>query len=625
MHITLKKKPQAQPQPAEQIETTEQAQQAAPAQPAANPHGLTVIHTGAEHTAEQPQPIQGVETRQLVPVMFKEGYTKDVRLEAKLVGEFIMADAHRNIFKALAICAQLENQRRARQAANQIGNTIATEDRVEFAKTTLAALTAMRSNMRGLGIAAFQTYSNKRTNRILLTAYFKNLRKAFYEIDVAMSSVNYRANSWAKHIFNESFFRITGCARPRETNHPTACLWSTKPAPVKATTPDKNWSLTVDAKEFAKIVKGVALAADPRSNIPVLQNALFTFDGSTATISAYDHRIGIRATLDGKATGEPFDISVNPRRLLDALKKHKSGYVDIGARGGEDRDSDFFVAGQKLTSMPAADAPPWPAIGLCQSLYADSDRLTTALTRAWIATNPDDPRAFMGGVLMCNDAFVGTDGHRLTAIQNDIADMAFQCIVPSRTVSVLSKLTPSTKKGERRVTKVMVPTTINDKPNAISFQVDCFEMVSRVVDANYPSYSKVLPDTSSGAWRCIFNTARFRAEVAAAREFACAKENMDIIDITFDKEAGTARFHAETHDVGTYDNTIECEIDRHLDGSADSKPLKLSFNARYLLEATHNRSESETILFVRGELSGAAFTFTTDALFETHVVMPIKI
>lgn len=367
-------------------------------------------------------------------------------------------------------------------------------------------------------------------------------------------------------------------------------------------------------------------ATDPKSNVSVLRNVLFELAEDRLNLVGYDHRIGIRTSMPC-TSDESGSVTVPCALLLEVLGvvSDENVYFTL-----EDTTLTLECGKSRynFTCIDADDFPPFPKTTTGKDFAIDAATFERGIRKTLFATNPDDPRAFMGGVYMGVEAgglaMVSTDGHRLTwfHVPNQPTPMGDKgVIVPSRTLTELLRILPAQAKPEKaekpaeegaesKPAAKAAKLTVTVQDDAIAFSFDGIYMISRLVKADYPNYEKVIPAANMGS--CRVARGRLANAVRGAAIMARAKENQNIIEFTVDDNL--LRLSASTQDVGSAQEEVDIE--------QKGNKISVSFNSRYVLDFLNAVADDEVVFEYSEQLK--ATMFHTDAPDYKYVLMPIK-
>jgi DNA polymerase-3 subunit beta len=323
-------------------------------------------------------------------------------------------------------------------------------------------------------------------------------------------------------------------------------------------------------------------------------------------LSGYDHRMGIRTMVKCKVE-EKGEITCPCDLLVEILNIVEEEEVYFALE-----DENMIVESGKLqyrmSCITAEDFPAFPHEDTKEKITLKSDILTKGIKRTLIATDENDPRAYMGGVYLEigkeGISFVATDGRRLSLNQHEEEGVKYpdlKIIVPARTMRELASILP----GDDETISI----SVGEK--SISFTFDNVFVVSRLVEADYPNYRRAIPKEYSGS--CRLNREKFTKAVRAAAIMARSKETKDILDLELRDEL--VRLSSSTIDVGA----ANIEIDAKKKGN----DIKFSYNLRFLLDFLNILDDEEVILEYTHETGPGVFH--TDSPEFTYVLMPVRV
>lgn len=234
-------------------------------------------------------------------------------------------------------------------------------------------------------------------------------------------------------------------------------------------------------------------AVSSRSSIQVLAGILLDCSGETATLSATDMEISIKAPLAGRID-QPGSLVLPARILTDIAKSLPAGEVVIEERTGESqvevRSGESFFS---LHAMSAADFPQFPVFPAEQGFVVQKSAFLETIDRVAGSASRDETRPVLTGVLIhvskSSVKMVATDSYRLsvmeTPIDANVADKV-QAIIPARSLMELSRIGG----GSSAETISIVPTD-----NQVLFEVGGVRLTSRLIDGQFPNYRQLVPET----------------------------------------------------------------------------------------------------------------------------------
>jgi DNA polymerase-3 subunit beta len=353
-----------------------------------------------------------------------------------------------------------------------------------------------------------------------------------------------------------------------------------------------------------KNLKMVQRATDQKSNIIVLRNVLFDLCDGRLKLTGYDHRIGIKSEMECDVEVEG-SITVPCALLLEVLDVVHEERVSFML---EESILHMTCGKSKydFSCFPADDFPSLPTSEEKDMFNLVKDVLQVGIRQTLYSTAPDDPRAFMGGILVKIEkgviSFVATDGHRLVVRKFEAKDVLEKSIiVPARAMAEVLKILSDA--GEEPI-KV----AIDDKK--VSFTIGSVVVVSRLVEAEFPKYEKIIPAKSDGI--CRVNRIRMIAAVKGASIMSQSKDNKDLIAVKVVDDS--MNFSASTQDIGSADEEI--------DVAKKGKDVSIAFNARFILDFLNAIEDEEVLFEYVGEVNPGVFH--ADSPDYIYILMPIK-
>ena len=268
----------------------------------------------------------------------------------------------------------------------------------------------------------------------------------------------------------------------------------------------------------------------------------------------------------------------------------------------------------KMSGIDAKDFPPIPHIDDGIRTSVEADALKKGIRKVVFAAATEDSRPVLTGV---NAEFDGdmltlaaADGFRLAVYKLPLCakiEQKITAIIPSRTLSELQKL--STEPEEN------IDIVLNPTRSQIIFRLKNVELVSQLIQGNFPHYSQLIPQSYST--RVVADVKQFQQANKTASIFA--RDASGIVrlvitpgsgDVTPGKMVISARAEELGEDTG--------EIDVNVKGEA----AKIAFNTRYLGEVLDAISEQQVGLEISNPSSPGVFRpVSTDNYL--HVVMPM--
>ena len=146
----------------------------------------------------------------------------------------------------------------------------------------------------------------------------------------------------------------------------------------------------------------------------------------------------------------------------------------------------------------------------------------------------------------------------------------------------------------------------------VIFRVDTTEVVSRLIDGQFPNYQSVLP-TSHSTRALVDRDDLFKAVRLSA---LIASSAANVVRLGFGEEEDPSSVSvAAAADIGDAEGRVEIQL--------EGDPVTIAFNARYLVEALQNLDAEQLAIELSGPLSPGVLKPVDDPAY-VHVIMPVR-
>jgi DNA polymerase-3 subunit beta len=176
-------------------------------------------------------------------------------------------------------------------------------------------------------------------------------------------------------------------------------------------------------------------------------------------------------------------------------------------------------------------------------------------------------------------------------------------VIPARSLDALGRVLSET---DDPVSVVLSPSR-----NQILFHVEGIDLVSRLIDGQFPNYQQVLP--KSHTTTATVDRDQLLKAVRLAGFIAFSSAN--IVKLHIGKESATGLTVSAAADIGDNHSEVEAQVEG--DGTT------IAFNAKYLVDVLANVPTEQFSIELNGPLSPGVFRPVDDADY-VHVVMPVK-
>jgi DNA polymerase-3 subunit beta len=375
--------------------------------------------------------------------------------------------------------------------------------------------------------------------------------------------------------------------------------------------------LTVAKKDLLKLVGRMQGVAERKSTMPVLSNVLLSVDGPSALrVGATDLYLALvgRVTADVSKGGS---VAIPAKDFLERIRMMPEGPIHIASQDNASTTMKAAGSARRFTlrGMPGDDFPPLPAPAEgAPSLALEVDVLQQLIANTHFSISTDETRAHLNSALFEWDGdvvrMVTTDGHRLSKMEVKISgrQASATMLIPLKAIQELRRICEDILGEGTKETKPQLQ--IAQSGSSAFFQGGGMSFAVRLVDAQFPPYSQVIPQQSEKIVR--LPRAPF-AEALRAVSVA-ASERTGGVKLTLTR--GTMRITTESPESGEGFDEVPVEY--------AGANMTIGFNAKYFLDVLASLDEDEIQLGLGGELDPAVVKPIGARQF-LAVVMPMRI
>ncbi len=360
--------------------------------------------------------------------------------------------------------------------------------------------------------------------------------------------------------------------------------------------------LQVTQENLAKALNSVARVANTRGTLPILANVVLRTVGTRLTIAATNLDIAITHYIGSKVTEEG-SITVPARLMQDFVSSLPSGVIELSLD-----DYKLHITTDQYNSVingvSAEEFPVMPAITEGKTWSVPAKTLKKALQQVLVAASADEARPVLTGVYFHihegNLYMASTDSYRLAEKNIGAVKEEVKLLIPASAMQDLLRLLGD---GDEAV-------EVTHDDQQVLFKVGEVELVTRLIEGNYPDYRKLVP--SAFATEATLKRADFVNITKVSSLFA--RESAGSVTVHLDPEAGTVSIRSIASQLG--ENTASATAKVSSEGT-------ITLNSRYLLDALGTLSGDEVKLCFNGKLEPCVLKDAANDDY-THVIMPLK-
>jgi DNA polymerase-3 subunit beta len=382
--------------------------------------------------------------------------------------------------------------------------------------------------------------------------------------------------------------------------------------------------LTVAKKDLLKIVARMQGVAERKSTMPVLANVLLAADGNNVLrLAATDLYLSLMGRIPAEIA-KGGSVAVSAKDLFERVKNMPDGPIVISSQDNATTTIKASGTARRYTlrGMPGDDFPPLPQpVDGAPTLALDVDVLSELISKTHFSISTDETRAHLNSALFEWDGevvrMVTTDGHRLSKVDVKVTgrQASATMLIPLKAIQELRRLCEEMLadggSGEKKTPELL----ITQSGSSAFFQGAGTTFSVKLVDAQFPPYAQVIPQTSEKVVRAP-RTALADALKAVS---VAASERTGGVKLSLTK--GSMRITSESPESGDGFDEIPVEY--------AGPNMSIGFNAKYFLDVLGAVGDDEVAIGLSGELdpavlrpAGAAAPSDRQYL---SVVMPMRI
>ena len=365
--------------------------------------------------------------------------------------------------------------------------------------------------------------------------------------------------------------------------------------------------LTCTQENLTRGLSIVSRSVGKNSTLPVLANILLATENKRLKLSATNLEIGSNCVVGAKIEKEG-KVTIPAQLISNYINNLPSGKIDLEVSNNILKISSANSKAE-IRGIDPAEFPLIPNISSTPFCQIKGSDLKQTLDQIIFATAPEESRPEISGVYLKSSSskivLAATDSYRLaekTIESQTKSKKDVELIVPASAMQELNRIV-----GEE-----VESVTLSYSNNQIKFAFDEVELISRLIEGQYPDYRSIIPDKF--ATNAVLNTNEFISTLRTASFFS-KKDSAEVIIKT---RGGDNKIEiiAETGEVGKNISEVSSEI------KGDDR--EISFNPQYLLDSLLNiNSNQVNLLITADERVGAIQPTSSTKQDYIYIVMPI--
>ena len=341
------------------------------------------------------------------------------------------------------------------------------------------------------------------------------------------------------------------------------------------------------------------------NTLPILNNLLLKTENGLLKISSTNLEVAITTSIRCKVEEEGV-VTVVSKTLGDLINNLPNQNITIKSNENELLiETDNYH--NRIKTLPAEEFPLIPSVENGVGLTLNSQELKTAIDQVFFAASTNQTQPEISGVLFSWDnktlKIVATDRYRLAEKKLNLPqnpNTTQEQILPQKTTVELSRIIGNQKGA--------VEIVFSQNQAAINFNET--QIISRLVDGQYPDYQQIIP----GQFSTIAVTEK-SALINALRTAAVFSQNNNSVKTEVLTNNQQVVLTAESSELGK--SLVE------LPAKVEGKDVALVLNFHYLLDALSSIESKNVIIKVIDD-SSPCLLVPEEGSDYTYLVMPIK-
>ncbi len=366
-------------------------------------------------------------------------------------------------------------------------------------------------------------------------------------------------------------------------------------------------------ENLSKALSIVGGIANKNVNLPILGNVLIKADDQKTEIIATNLELAIVAHVRSKVD-EPGSFTVPAKTLSEFVNLLSDEKIEM-----ELKDNELLItcgrSSTKIKGTPADEFPVIPSVSTGNGFLFNAEELKSGLGQTISSLAKSEIRPELSGMYFgFNTSYynglilAATDSYRLAEKKIKIhqGEGEFKIIVPGRTTQeIVHILSLADNEDKEQNVRVLVG------ENQIAMHYGNIQLVSRLVEGNYPDYAQIIPKEFRTS--AMFDTSKMSKEIKMASLFTTIGVNA--ISCVINGKEGVVKLSSTSSQTGEYNSEITAEI--------NGEDNLIMLNHRYVLDGLNNiKSETSHLKMINAD-SPCLFVPTNDDTF-VYIVMPIR-
>ncbi len=342
------------------------------------------------------------------------------------------------------------------------------------------------------------------------------------------------------------------------------------------------------------------------STLPILSNILLKTENGVLKISSTNLEIAITTQVRCKVEEEG-EITVSSKTITELVSNLPNKNITLETQNNNELKIETDNYHTTIKTLSADDFPLIPKVENGKTIQVEAQTLKEAVDQVVFAASNNQTQPEISGVLFAKDTnalrVVATDRYRLAEKKINLQNTetsTYEVIIPQKTLQELSRIIG----GQKELVE------IHFSENQISLSLNDTQIISRLVDGQYPDYRQIIP----GEFKTKITTPKQSLQ-NALKTTSVFSQGTNSVSFNFSPEKQTLSLFTESSELGRSDIDIPSVVEG-IEG-------KVILNNRYVQDCLAGMDTEKMEIKVIDDNSPSVMVpeGKTDYLY---LVMPIK-
>jgi len=369
-------------------------------------------------------------------------------------------------------------------------------------------------------------------------------------------------------------------------------------------------------------LRTIQKAVPSKPQLPILSSILIRAENNTLTLSATDLYVGMQAEVPASIEAEG-TYTVPGRVFAEAISSLSGGkvvleVVESSLNITSDTGTHFSVpvtSGEEYPDFPSRDG---------QSYQLSLETLKEIDSHVCFSAATDQARLILTTVLFQPAAqtqsgaleAVATDGFRLAVLAvPELATLPDPALVPAKALQEAARLA-----DQNSIESVEM--SLSESLKQVFFKVGNIQMYARLVEGEYPPYSRIMPATFG--IEVIIDGGELLQQLKQASIFA--RDVSNVVQFTLQPDVAELQLSANGS-MGTFESKQQVEVVKAELGEVDQSTengISIAFNLKYVQDMLQTLKPEKVWFGMNESLKPAMFKVVGKENFQ-YVVMPFRL